>query len=255
MSRKDDLEKNINEAYQLVREYEIIRGDTDDPRKKRRAERAIKEQWELIRGYLAEYIPLCQRLGLNMAQDIIEIAAATQFPISETLSAPPTPADSFFTDTDERTTRPTVFVSYSHKDEKEKDALVAHLGVLDSADLIDLWSDDRINAGADWEAEIRLAIAKAQVAILLISANFLTSQFILRREVPEFLKRRDQEGLTVFPVIAKACAWKKVEWLAKMNVRPKNGQPVWSDGGSHVDIDLAAIAEEVAKILSRGKHI
>ena len=150
----------------------------------------------------------------------------------------------------EQITRPTVFVSYSHKDEKEKNALLAHLGVLGSTGLIDLWSDDRIGAGADWESEITQAITKAKVAILLISANFLTSKFILQKEVPELLKRRDKEGLTVFPVIAKACAWKTVDWLASMNVRPKNGNPVWGGGGSHIDEDLAVIAEEVADIIS-----
>jgi len=54
----------------------------------------------------------------------------------------------------------------------------------------------------------------------------------------------------VFPVIARACAWKQVGWLIKMNVRPKNGKPVWSDNGSHVDDDLAIIAEEIAMIVN-----
>ena len=147
--------------------------------------------------------------------------------------------------------RPTVFISYSHKDEEEKEQLLSHLGVLRDADLIDLWSDDRIGAGADWEAEIRQAIDRAKVAILLVSANFLTSGFILQKEVPELLNRRDSEGLTIFPVIAKPCAWKRVDWLAKMNARPRDGRPVWRAAGIHVDEDLAAIAEEVANIVER----
>lgn len=148
--------------------------------------------------------------------------------------------------------RPVVFISYSHKDEKEKDQLLSHLGVVHRAGLIELWSDDRIGVGADWEAEINEAITRARVAILLISANFLTSDFILGKEVPPLLKRREGEGLIVFPVIAKACAWRTVSWLAEMNVRPKNGKPVWSDAGSHADEELAAIAEEVALIVNEG---
>jgi len=132
---------------------------------------------------------------------------------------------------------------------------VSHLGVLQRVVLIELWSDDQIGAGADWEAEISQAIAQVRVAILLISANFLTSDFILGKEVPEFLQRRSNEGLTVFPVIAKACAWQTVDWLAKMKVRPKNGVPVWSDAGSHIDEDLAAIAKEVGLFGNfRGYH-
>lgn len=145
--------------------------------------------------------------------------------------------------------QPTIFISYSHKDEAEKDKLLSHLGVLESVGLVDVWNDDQIGAGADWEPEISQAMAYARVAILLITANFLTSDFILGREVPTLLHRRQSEGLTVFPVIAKACAWRMVDWLTKMNVRPKNGRPVWSDRGSHIDEDLAAIAEEVARII------
>jgi hypothetical protein len=143
-------------------------------------------------------------------------------------------------------TQPVIFISYSHKDKKEKDRLLSHLSVLQYQRLIGLWSDDRIGAGADWEQEISEAMTQAKVAILLISANFLTSDFILGEEVPTVLKRRQSEGLTVFPVIAKACAWEEVDWLTEMNVRPKNGRPIWG-GSRRVDEDLAAIAMEVGR--------
>jgi len=154
-------------------------------------------------------------------------------------------------DKEEAKALPTVFISYSHKDENEKEKLLSHLGVLRGAGLIALWNDDQIAGGSDWEIDINDAIRKARVAVLLITASFLNSEFILSKEVPAFLQRRENEGLRVFPVIAKACAWKQVPWLAKMNVRPKNGKPVWSDGGSHVDEDLAAIAEEIAVIVNK----
>jgi len=147
--------------------------------------------------------------------------------------------------------KPVVFVSYSHKDETEKESLVAHLRVLESTDAIELWVDDRIAGGADWEEEIERAIEKAHVAILLISANFLISDFILRKEVRSFLERRKNEGLVVFPVIAKACAWRNVDWLARMNVRPKNGRPIWSGTPGQIDEDLAGIAQEVADAVKR----
>lgn len=145
---------------------------------------------------------------------------------------------------------PLVFVSYSHKDEAQKDKLLSQLGVLQT-DLFDLWSDDRIGVGVNWEKEIIKSITQAKVAILLITDNFLTSKFILQTEVKTLLERREREGVHVFPIIAKACAWRKVKWLSEMNVRPKNRVPVWSDGGSHVDEDLAVIAEEVADILEK----
>ena len=148
-----------------------------------------------------------------------------------------------------QTAPPTVFVSYSHKDKKEKDDLLIQLKVIKGAGLIDHWSDDRIGAGAEWEQEIHQAIAQARVAILLISANFLASDFINDIEVPALLERHEREELTIFPVIARDCAWERVEWLAKMNVRPENGEAVWGDGGIHADRRLKNIAEEVADIV------
>ncbi len=145
-------------------------------------------------------------------------------------------------------TRPVIFISYSQEDEEEKDELLSHLGVVQNTG-IDLWSVDQIRAGADFEVEICKAIAQAKIAILLITAKYLTSEFILSKEIPALLERRKHEGLTVFPVIATACAWETVDWLNKIEVRPKNGRPVWSNGGKHVNEYLAAIAKEVALII------
>ena len=137
-------------------------------------------------------------------------------------------------------TSPTVFISYSHKDEAWKDRLVSHLGV---PHLLDLWDDRRIGAGEDWEKEIEEAMAKANVAILLVSRHFLTSNFILKKEVPRLMERREKEGVRIFPIIAEPCAWKQVKWLSRMNLRPKDGEPL-SGGNEHqIDTDLVAIAE------------
>ena len=103
-------------------------------------------------------------------------------------------------------TLPTVFISYSHKDEDWKDRLVTHLGVLQREALLDLWDDRRIGAGEDWYLEIQNAMNAASVAVLMVSANFLTSNFILQEEVPRLLERRDGEGMRIFPVIIRPCA-------------------------------------------------
>jgi len=145
--------------------------------------------------------------------------------------------------------RPVVFVSYSHKDEKEQQHLLSHLGVLHKAGLLEVWSDDNIGAGVNWQTEISRAIEKSKVAVLLITANFLTSEFILSQEVPVLLTHREHKGLAVFPVIAKACAWERVDWLAGMNVRPKNGKPIWGINSLDVDEVLASIVGEIGDII------
>lgn len=71
-----------------------------------------------------------------------------------------------------------IFISYSHKDEAWKDRLVTQLGVLQMQDLLEVWDDRRIGGGDDWLPAIENALNSCNVAILLISANFLTSKFI-----------------------------------------------------------------------------
>lgn len=147
---------------------------------------------------------------------------------------------------------PSVFVSYSHKDESWKDRLVTHLKVLEGEGVLDVWDDRRIGAGLDWQPEIEQAIQRASVAILLISADFLTSKFILGEEVPRLLERRQKEGLRVVPLIVRPSAWTEVKWLAAIQARPKDGRPLSRVGKDRVDEDLAALAKEVAAIVRRG---
>lgn len=77
MSRKDDLEQAIRDSYKLVHEYEDILRLSPDPKEQARARRVIEEQKGLVGGYLTEYVPLCQRLNLQMPQDVVEIAIAS----------------------------------------------------------------------------------------------------------------------------------------------------------------------------------
>jgi len=146
-------------------------------------------------------------------------------------------------------TKPTVFISYSHKDEVWKDRLVTQLGVLQQEGLLDMWDDRRIGAGEDWYQKIQEAIAKARVAVLLVSADFLTSKFILGEEVPRLLELQDKENIRIFPIIIRPCAWKRVKWLAQMNLRPRDGKPISSGDKHQIETDLADIAEEVATII------
>ncbi len=153
---------------------------------------------------------------------------------------------------------PTVFISYSHKDEAWKDRLVAHLGVLQAEGALEVWDDRRIEAGEDWKPQIEGAIERAAVAILLISADFLTSEFILGEEVPRLLERRQKEGLRVIPLIVRPCAWTEVKWLSPIQARPKDGRPLSGGSEYQVEEELAALAKEVADILRRtprgGEH-
>ena len=104
-----------------------------------------------------------------------------------------------------------IFISYSHQDKTIKDHLIKHMAAFQNE--IDLWDDQKIKAGEDWHSEIDHALNTADAAIMLISADFLSSAFICNEEIPILLERKAKEGLKMIPVIIKPCPWKKIKWL------------------------------------------
>ena len=145
---------------------------------------------------------------------------------------------------------PTVFISYSHRDEDWKARVCAQLGVLVQQGLVDTWDDRRIAVGDEWRPEIEAAMASAKAAVLLVSADFLTSDFILKSEVPTLLEQRDQEGLRIIPLIVRPCAWQTVPWLARLQCRPRDGRPLSAGDDNEIDQDLADLALEINSLLN-----
>ena len=149
---------------------------------------------------------------------------------------------------------PNIFISYSHKDERWKDRLKNQLEVLTKQGFFNVWDDRRINAGEDWFEEIQRAMDAACVAILLISANSLTSDFILNKEVEHLLKRKKDQGMPIFPIILEPCDWQGVSWLSRMQVRPRDGHPLSSGDKHQIETNLTAIVKEVRLLLNKSKH-
>jgi tetratricopeptide (TPR) repeat protein len=144
---------------------------------------------------------------------------------------------------------PTVFISYSHQDESWKDQLVRQLRVLELEGAFDIWDDRRIDAGDGWRGEIETAMSRARAAVLLISADFLTSGFIRGTEVPRLLQRRAQDGLRIIPLIVQPCPWRRVPWLSEIQARPTDGRPLAEGSAVQIQKDLSALAEEIADLL------
>jgi uncharacterized protein YegP (UPF0339 family) len=93
--------------------------------------------------------------------------------------------------------RGTVFISYSHKDKEWLERVKIHLKPLEQYYNIDVWDDSKIDYGDKWEEAIEKAIESAQVAILIISADFIASDFIANKELPPILKAAEKGGTVI----------------------------------------------------------
>jgi AAA-like domain/TIR domain len=103
--------------------------------------------------------------------------------------------------------RDCVFISYSHKDKKWLEEFLPHLKAFEREVQMNIWVDSKIRAGARWLDEIQTALSTARVAVLLVSANYLASEFIASQEVPPVLAAEKSEGLRIIWVPVSASAW------------------------------------------------
>lgn len=96
--------------------------------------------------------------------------------------------------------RPAIFVSYSHRDERMLRSLLPYLKQLQFQNLAEIWTDQDLKGGDRWREEIEQALDSATVAVLLISQEFLASRFICEEELPRVLRRQQDGKMTVLPV-------------------------------------------------------
>ena len=146
--------------------------------------------------------------------------------------------------------RDRVFISYSHLDESWRRAVAGHLGVLATQGILETWDDHKLRGGDFWRVALREAMAKSRLALLMVSADFLTSDFIQNTEVPKFFEQHQAEGMIIFPVLVRPCAWKHVPWLSEMQIRPRDAVALSGMSKARREKALAEIASEIAEALA-----
>ena len=121
---------------------------------------------------------------------------------------------------------PKVFISYSHRDEDFKNGLISTLDVLQDQGKIDAWQDRKIRPGDEWRKAIQAAMEECQIALLLVSVDFLTSEFIRDKELPVLFQRRKDAGLHAIPIIVRECMWQEIPILRDLQALPQDGRPI-----------------------------
>src|SRR6266566_5715704 len=141
-----------------------------------------------------------------------------------------------------------IFCCYAHEDEALLKKLKTHLWPLQRQGLIDVWHDRDINAGTEWEQVIKEQLNTAQIILLLVSPDFMASDYCYTIEMKQALERHDKKEATVIPIILRPVYWQGV--LGNLQALPKDAKPVISSHWHNEDDAFFNIVEGVMKVAS-----
>lgn len=143
-----------------------------------------------------------------------------------------------------------VFFSYSHKDEKMRQELEKHLSNLKRQRIITGWNDGEIKAGDIWEEEIEAHLSSANIILLLISPDFIDSNYCYEKEMIRAMERHKAGEACVIPVILRPAHWEGTPF-GKLQVLPVGAKAItrWEDR----DEAFVSVAKGIQKIVDELK--
>jgi hypothetical protein len=143
-----------------------------------------------------------------------------------------------------------IFYSYSHHDEGLRDELNKHLALLKRQNLITGWYDREISSGEDFEGEIAEHLNKAQIILLLVSSDFIASDYCYGIEMMRALERRETREARVIPIILRPVDWHSAPF-GKLKALPKDGKAItmWANR-DEAFLDVAKGIRKIVEDLS-----
>lgn len=146
-----------------------------------------------------------------------------------------------------------LFISYSHEDTKWLGAITEQLAVLQAEGLVSMCDDSMLRVGENWFQQLHEMMLSARLGLLLISAPFLSSEFVRREEIPRLFGQHEAGGMTIYPLLVEPCPWQHVAWLAALQLRPQDAKrrarPLAAFEGAARKQKLADIASEIAMLV------
>ena len=118
-----------------------------------------------------------------------------------------------------------VFLSYAHRDERLREELEKHLSALRRSAIIASWHDRKICPGAELDCEVDQHLKSSDLVLLLISPDFINSDYCYRREMRAALKRHAKGQARVIPIILRPVDWIRTP-IGKLLALPRDGRPV-----------------------------
>jgi hypothetical protein len=145
-----------------------------------------------------------------------------------------------------------LFCAYSHRDTTLRDELEKHLTSSSRRGLISVWHDRRISGGTEWDGAIDEHLNRADIILLLVSADFIASDYCIEREMTRAIERHDRGEARVIPIILRPCVWEDAPF-ARLQGLPRDMIPVtkWEDQDEalrDIAIGIRKVAEELRKL-------
>jgi hypothetical protein len=118
---------------------------------------------------------------------------------------------------------PKIFISYSHVDKNYQAQLRKHFKVLERNKKLTIWDDHSVDLGAEWNREIMYNLETSDIIILLISMDFINSDFCYEIEMIRALDRHDKKDALVIPLIIRTCYWQETPFAKLQAIIPDGG--------------------------------
>ncbi|MCB0294297.1 MAG: toll/interleukin-1 receptor domain-containing protein [Calditrichaeota bacterium] len=150
-----------------------------------------------------------------------------------------------------QTTMPpeSIFISYSRKDKEWRSRIEQMLKPLEKKYRLNIWVDHKIEPGKIWQEELDKALQNAKLAILLVSRHFLSSDFIMTREVPVLLEKQRHEDLKIFWIPIGPCMYEETE-IGLFQAASDPGTPLSTLSEARADQVLTDIGKLIKKALN-----
>jgi formylglycine-generating enzyme required for sulfatase activity len=142
------------------------------------------------------------------------------------------------------TERSEVFISYCRKDREWLEKLKVHLKVFQREKSIQIWDDTKIKGGAKWRDEIKRALSVAKVAVLLVTPDFLASDFIVNNELPPLLQAAEKEGIKILWIAVRPSLFDETV-IGEFQAINDPASPLSSLSLSEIDKELVRISKEI----------
>jgi TIR domain len=120
-----------------------------------------------------------------------------------------------------------IFCCYAREDRDMLDHLKKHLTPLERQGWINIWSDTNLNAGVEWEKELRRHLEKADIILLLISPDFMASDYCYSTEMDRAIERHNEGSVQAIPILLRPTLWQYAPF-AKFQMVPTNATPITS---------------------------